>query len=112
MSALAIPALISGFVNSTAVANQVKRLADENASESQQRAIEEGIEILGARPVSEIRSPSVPTLLPRSEQAGRSGRAINTRDSASRTNILDLSCFSPHERGSRDEEDEVRLHLR
>jgi hypothetical protein len=88
MSALAIPALISGFVNAAAVANQMKGLAEEKVSESQARALEEGIEIVGARPVSDLWSPWLPSLVPtvhaaseqRIQQVGQPTLGIQLRE--------------------------------
>jgi hypothetical protein len=73
ISALAIPALISGFVNSGAVANQAKQYAEERVRLATQRAEEEGIQILGAiAPVSQNQWLQLPSILPTVHAAGQS----------------------------------------
>jgi hypothetical protein len=72
MSALPVPALITGFVNAAAVANQARQLAGEKVRLSMERANEAGIEVEPTFLGSGARAPRLPSLIPTAFAASRS----------------------------------------
>jgi hypothetical protein len=64
ISALAVPALVTGFVNAAAVSNQAKELAEANLRLNMERAKQEGIEVTGTPVRSGARNPRIPSLIP------------------------------------------------
>ena len=64
ISALAVPALVTGFVNAAAVSNQAKELAEANLRLNMERAQQEGIEVTGTPARSGARNLRIPSLIP------------------------------------------------